>query len=62
VSRIADYMDRWLENTPVIQPEVEAEYIPPYPKEPELGKKVTKFKLEGDTFVEVPTIENLLKR
>ena len=54
MSRISDYMDRWLENTPVIQPEIEVEYIQSYPKEPEIG--------ENGSLVEVPTLENLLKR
>ena len=31
-------------------------------REPEFGQKVTKFQMEGDRFVEVPTFESLLER
>ena len=72
MSRITDYMDRWRTATPVIRDEIEVEYIPLYPKDPGLPgfklretgdpEKVTKFKMEVDTFVEVPTLENLLER
>ena len=51
MGKLYDYMDRWRTATPVIEPEIEVEYIPPYPKEAALGKKVTKLKMEGDTLV-----------
>ena len=31
MSRISDYIDRWRTATPVIQDEIEVEYIPLYP-------------------------------
>ena len=85
MSRISDYIDRWRETTPVIQDEIEVEYIPLYTKDPGLPgfklretvdpdirlrepegagepEKVTKFKMEGDRFVEAPTLESLLER
>ena len=72
MNRISDYMDRWRTATPVIRDEIEVEYIPLYPKDPGLPgfklretgepEEVTKLSINDEGFVEVPTLENLLKR
>ena len=41
MGKLTDYMDRWRETTPVIQDEIEVEYIPLYTKYPDLKLRET---------------------
>ena len=65
MSKLTDYMDRWLENTPVIPAELD---IPLYTKDPGLPDlKLRETGLpekinSGEGFVEVPTFASLLER